>query len=1381
MAVISGTSGSDIYTGTVGIPDTALFVAGQIGTTFGWFGNKWVVVSADGVDQLISIETVQLADATFQLTGPGSFAFGQSSVNYLGQAGSVARLGDGSFIHTLSRFVTASREIVAQRISSTGELIGAETTVNTTLSGSQFGPDVAVLSTGEYVVTWSGPDFVSTGIYMQRYSAAGAALGGEVAVNTITAFSENNSQVTALTGGRYIVTWESFGGDASGFGVFGQIYSSAGTALGGEFRVNTTFVGEQLNANIAPLSDGGFVATYASDQDLKFQRYTSAGIATGPERTFGNVTEYGQASTTLSGDRVVVVTTESYLVKVVTLDASGTTALVEKRIISSLGQFAYYPAVAALSDGGYVVSWFGDNGAGQYDLHVQRLDSNGLLVGGDQTIVRDISAANNGIEIAADATGGYALQYVDGSLNVFSVRFDGDNLAVLPSITGDEASNIIRVDDGISGVRLNGLQGNDRLTGTSQADILDGGEGNDRLIGGAGDDTYIVTQADRIIEAVSGGRDTVVVRENYVLTARNVENIEIKGTAAVNVTGNPLDNTIIGNRADNKINGGRGLDTMIGGAGNDTYFVDERFDQVIERTNEGIDTVITTADSYTLAENVENARAAGDSNVRIDGNGLDNLLVGNNGNNYLDGNGGGADVMEGRGGDDFYVVTDTRTQVIERVGGGIDRVAASVSWVLDDNVEELQLFGGAPINGTGNDLNNILTGTGGANILDGGAGADTMFGDDGADIYIVDNTADVAAERIDYVGADEVRASVTYTIAYEIENLTLTGTANINGTGNSQANVIRGNSGANILDGGLNSGSVTDRIYGYGGDDTLIASQSGAELYGGTGNDTYRVYSNDDQITELANQGTDTVQVFAPLDFQLSENVENLILQSFSVFDSDTSATGNNLNNQITGNLGSNVIDGGGGADTMAGGGGDDTYFVDNTADVVVELTNDGEDTIMSAVSYTASANVENLILIGSTQISATGNALDNVLNGNSANNAMSGLDGSDILSGGNGNDTMVGGIGNDILIGGNGNDYIDGGADIDTVNYRRATGSITVNLTLLTAQTTGAGLDTILGIENVDGSNTGNDVLTGNGAANRLSGLGGSDSLFGGGGADVLLGGEGQDYLAGGAGDDRIDGGNGNDIVAFQFVAANITVDLSQLGAQNTGEGFDTIRNIETIYGSETGNDSLTGDYQSNGLYGLGGNDTIAGGDGADTLDGGAGTDTVSYAAALDDVVVSLLRSSATDDFGTQDTLIAFEAIIGGAFDDTLGGAASDNVIEGGLGRDVIRGNGGNDTFFYRAVSDSGLSSTSRDLILDWSALDKINLASIDANTVTAGDQAFTFIGTAAYSSVAGQLRQQTVSGQVLIEGDIDGNGISDFSIAIKGAFVFAAADFVL
>ncbi|MDQ7251725.1 calcium-binding protein, partial [Dongia sedimenti] len=256
------------------------------------------------------------------------------------------------------------------------------------------------------------------------------------------------------------------------------------------------------------------------------------------------------------------------------------------------------------------------------------------------------------------------------------------------------------------------------------------------------------------------------------------------------------------------------------------------------------------------------------------------------------------------------------------------------------------LTGTSAINGTGNALANTVTGNSGANVLDGGAGADTLIGGAGNDTYVVDNAGDVVTEAGTDT-ADLVQSSVSYTLGSTIENLTLTGTSAINGTGNALANTVTGNSGANVLDGGA-------------GADTLI---------GGAGNDTYVVDNAGDVVTESGTDTADLVQ--SSISYTLGSTVENLTLTGTSAIN----GTGNALANTVTGNSGANVLDGGTGADTLVGGAGNDTYVVDNAGDVVTESGTDTADLVQSSISYTLGSTVENLTLTGTSAINGTGNA----------------------------------------------------------------------------------------------------------------------------------------------------------------------------------------------------------------------------------------------------------------------------------------------------------------------------------------------------------------------------------------------------------------------
>ncbi|MGI0480657.1 Calx-beta domain-containing protein [Geminocystis sp. CENA526] len=255
---------------------------------------------------------------------------------------------------------------------------------------------------------------------------------------------------------------------------------------------------------------------------------------------------------------------------------------------------------------------------------------------------------------------------------------------------------------------------------------------------------------------------------------------------------------------------------------------------------------------------------------------------------------------------------------------------------------------------------------------------------------------------------DTLESNVTTSLPSGVENLTLSGTANINGTGNELNNVIRGNSGNNILNGGI-------------GADTMI---------GGKGNDTYYVDNRNDRVVENLNEGIDTVR--STITYTLPNHVENLTLSGTA----NINGRGNRLNNVIRGNSGNNILNGGIGADTMIGGKGNDTYYVDNRNDRVVENLNEGIDTVRSTITYTLPNHVEHLILSGSSNTNGTGNNLPNRIVGNSGNNRLNGGYGNDTLIGGAGNDTLTGGGGNDTLIGGTGNDTLTGGGGNDFFRF---------------------------------------------------------------------------------------------------------------------------------------------------------------------------------------------------------------------------------------------------------------------------------------------------------------------------------------------------------
>jgi Ca2+-binding RTX toxin-like protein len=407
--------------------------------------------------------------------------------------------------------------------------------------------------------------------------------------------------------------------------------------------------------------------------------------------------------------------------------------------------------------------------------------------------------------------------------NVFNaLQFNGDVRSLIENalggsgddtITGNVAANDLRGNGGAD--TLNGLDGADKLFGDDGDDTLSGGTGADTMVGGLGNDTYIVDNAaDTVSETSAAATEIDTVRSSVSFTlGAHIENLVLTGSAAIAGTGNTLANIITGNAAANRLDGGAGNDTLNGGLGNDTYVLADGADKV---TDSGGTDLITSTITRTLVgfATIENLTLLGSAAINAIGNALANILTGNGAANTLNG-GTGKDKLIGGLGNDTYV-TDGGDTITEAVNGGTDRVLSSVGLTLGANLENLTLTGSSAINGNGNTLANLLTGNTGNNTLNGMAGADTMAGGAGNDTYYVDNAGDSVVEA-DNAGTDQIFSSIGYTLRPFVENLTLTGAANINTTANVLGNKLVGNSGNNIIDGMAGA----DVMSGGGGSDTF--------------------------------------------------------------------------------------------------------------------------------------------------------------------------------------------------------------------------------------------------------------------------------------------------------------------------------------------------------------------------------------------------------------------------------------------------------------------------------------------------------------------------------------------------------------------------------
>ncbi|MFN9177146.1 MAG: DUF4347 domain-containing protein, partial [Dolichospermum sp.] len=361
------------------------------------------------------------------------------------------------------------------------------------------------------------------------------------------------------------------------------------------------------------------------------------------------------------------------------------------------------------------------------------LQQNDTIKGGNGTDTLIITGGTVNDLISIDTSNTTNQLDIPGTTVFGFERFDLTSFAGTISFDGTTGNDWIKAGTG-----------NDDLGGGNGNDTLNGGAGADLLGGGKGNDTYVVDNVgDVIAEFLNQGIDTVESSITWTLRA-NLENLTLQGTTAINGTGNNLNNIITGNTGNNTLNGGlgndtliggTGNDTLIGGAGNDSYYVDNTADIITESVGQGLDSVFSTAATYTLSANVENLTLQGTTAINGTGNTLNNNITGNAADNVLTG-GTGADTLIGGVGNDSYYVDNTADTITENLNEGTDTVYSSVTYTLTPNTENLTLQGTTAINGTGNELNNNITGNAAANILTGGLGNDTLTGNAGADTFI---------------------------------------------------------------------------------------------------------------------------------------------------------------------------------------------------------------------------------------------------------------------------------------------------------------------------------------------------------------------------------------------------------------------------------------------------------------------------------------------------------------------------------------------------------------------------------------------------------------------------------------------------------------------
>ena len=813
------------------------------------------------------------------------------------------------------------------------------------------------------------------------------------------------------------------------------------------------------------------------------------------------------------------------------------------------------------------------------------------------------------------------------------------------------------------------------------------------------------------------------------------------------------DDTIAGTDSafDYKIYGYGGVDSLTGGQNNDTIYGGADDDMLSDRAGQtGQLYGGTGKDTFQIASGTQNAifdLFGGGSTDKVEARFISadaqvNLVTGLMTQGQLTANLTSIEIAEGGDGNDTLVGSDNHT-----LYGGRG----------SDNLSFIGGEGSEAYGGSGGDT---LLGQSGAEALFGDAGRDTIYGGDGADnLYAGESGASSGLESLfGGAGTDTLWGDASSTATYfsggrgddmlRVGSLRHTGDDYYGGDGSDTATFSELTRGAVIRVGGTGTATfgtnVSDftsieNVTGTQGADSIVGGAGANRLNGHLGNDS--LYGGGGNDTLLGDIGRDLLSISAGIAGLYGGDDDDRLLVTAG-------------------------ISGGG---TINGGAGTDTLEVTSSAGWAIDLV--AEELVEQGNTVTL-RDME-IILGGVGNDTITGDTLANSFTGGRGNDGLFGGNGADTLIGSDGNDTLIGGSGDDVFsIGTDGDaESIDGGSGKDSLTLIGSFGW-TLLATGLANETAGQTSMSFVGIEVLVGTTLA-DVVEEDGSLNEITLKQGNDVIVD----------NGFNSL-----EDIFDGGSGSDTLDLSNATGGRVVNL---GAE-TFDGNGALRSFENLVGGVFA-DNLTGSAGRNTLTGAGGddrltgdlgNDSLFGGDGMDSVVGGAGLDSLDGGSLLDALFGGdgndTLNGGTGGDFlyggANIDVLRGGDdgdRLFGGSFGDTLQGDAANDTLTGGAGKDSMTGGTGVDRFVWTDITDGGIGEDA-DVISDFATgEDKLNLSAIDG---------LTWIDTAAFSNLAGQVRQATSGGTTVISVDTDGNAVADMEIVLQVALTgIVAGDLLL